>query len=111
MHQSETGFRRAVNVLLLPIGGIALVVGFVLILVTKKASVGILNRYENKIAEINEGLEETVRVRTRALTKTRNAVIFGLAKLSESRDNDTGEHLERIRTYVTILARHLSDLG
>lgn len=108
VHQSEKGFRKAVNLLLLPLGGIALVVGFALIFVTKKASVGILNCYENRIAELNEGLEETVRVRTRALTKTRDAVIFGLAKLSESRDNDTGEHLERISTYVTILARHLA---
>ena len=108
VHQSERGFRSAVNLLLLPIGGISLIIGLALIVVTKKASVGILNHYENKIADINEGLEETVRVRTRALTKTRDAVIFGLAKLSESRDNDTGEHLDRIRTYVTILARHLS---
>lgn len=109
VHQSERGFRHAVNLLLLPIGGISLVVGFALIVVTKKASVGVLNHYENRIAEINEGLEETVRVRTRALTKTRDAVIFGLAKLSESRDNDTGEHLERIRHYVTILAQCLSE--
>lgn len=108
VHQSERGFRKAVNLLLLPIGTIALVVGLSLILVTKKASVGILNLYENRIAQINEGLEETVRVRTRALTRTRDAVIFGLAKLSESRDNDTGEHLERISAYVTILAEYLS---
>lgn len=108
VHQSEKGFRKAVNALLMPIGGIGLVVGLGLILVTKKTSVGILNRYENRIAAINEGLEETVAARTRALTKTRDAVIFGLAKLSESRDNDTGEHLERIRTYVTILAQQLS---
>lgn len=109
VHQSEKGFRSAVNLLLLPIGGISLITGLVLIVVTKRASVGILNHYENKIAEINQGLEETVKVRTRALTKTRDAVIFGLAKLSESRDNDTGEHLERIRDYVTILAKHLSE--
>ena len=110
VHQSEKGFRRAVNMLLIPIGGIALVVGLGLILVTKRASVGILNRYENKIAEINEGLEETVRTRSRALTKTRDAVILGLAKLSESRDNDTGQHLERIGAYVNILTKHLASL-
>jgi len=108
VHQSEQGYRRAVNLLLLPIGGIGLTIGLALILVTKRASVGILNRYENKIAEINEGLEKTVSDRTRALTRTRDAVIFGLAKLSESRDNDTGEHLERISFYATILTRHLA---
>ena len=39
--------------------------------------------------------------------KTRDAVIFGLAKLAESRDDDTGEHLERIQAYVAVLGREL----
>lgn len=37
--------------------------------------------------------------------RTRNAIIFGLAKLAESRDRDTGDHLERLSIYTTILAR------
>jgi putative two-component system response regulator len=38
------------------------------------------------------------------LVRTRNAVCFGLAKLSESKDKDTAGHLERVRSYVTFLA-------
>ena len=38
-------------------------------------------------------------------------MIFGLAKLAESRDTDTGEHLDRIRRYVTILAEQLRGDG
>lgn len=38
------------------------------------------------------------------LVRTRDAVIFGLAKLAESRDPDTGHHLERIALYATRLA-------
>jgi putative two-component system response regulator len=38
------------------------------------------------------------------LLRTRDAVIFGLAKLTESRDQDTGNHLERIAVYSTRLA-------
>lgn len=38
------------------------------------------------------------------LLRTRDAVIFGLAKLTESRDPDTGNHLERIAVYSTRLA-------
>ena len=38
------------------------------------------------------------------LLSTRDAVVFGLAKLAESRDNDTGMHLERIALYSTRLA-------
>jgi HD-GYP domain-containing protein (c-di-GMP phosphodiesterase class II) len=38
------------------------------------------------------------------LVRTRDAVIFGLAKLAESRDPETGQHLERIAHYATRLA-------
>lgn len=43
----------------------------------------------------------------RDLVRTRDAVIFGLAKLAESRDADTGHHLERISLYSTQLASEL----
>ena len=68
----------------------------------------ILNRTSNSVDNLNEGLEQQVSERENELVKTQNAVIFGLAKLAESRDNDTGEHLDRIRSYVTILAKDLS---
>ncbi|MCA9109873.1 MAG: HD domain-containing protein [Planctomycetaceae bacterium] len=43
-------------------------------------------------------------LRAKELVRTRDAVIFGLAKLAESRDPDTGHHLERIAMYATRLA-------
>jgi HD-GYP domain-containing protein (c-di-GMP phosphodiesterase class II) len=42
-----------------------------------------------------------------ALVRTQDAVIFGLAKLAESRDADTGSHLERIAHYSAALAAGL----
>ncbi len=38
---------------------------------------------------------------------SRNAIIFGLASLTEYRDNDTGKHLERISKYSVLLAEEL----
>ena len=38
------------------------------------------------------------------MLRTRDAVIFGLARLTESRDLETGNHLERISIYSTRLA-------
>jgi putative two-component system response regulator len=38
----------------------------------------------------------------------RDLVIFAMAKLTESRDNETGAHLERMREYSRILAEELS---
>ena len=39
--------------------------------------------------------------------RTRDAVIFGLAQLADSRDPETGDHLERISIYSTRLASAL----
>jgi putative two-component system response regulator len=39
--------------------------------------------------------------------ETRELLIFALAKLAESRDSDTGAHLERVRTYSRIIAEYL----
>jgi len=39
--------------------------------------------------------------------KMRNLTIFALAKLAESRDPDTGGHLERVQSYAALLSRQL----
>ncbi len=44
-----------------------------------------------------------------ARAASRDAVIFAMAKLAESRDDDTGKHLERICRYVEILAKRLAE--
>jgi HD-GYP domain-containing protein (c-di-GMP phosphodiesterase class II) len=43
----------------------------------------------------------------RELLRTQETVIFGLAKLSDSRDADTGSHLDRIAHYSSALAAAL----
>ena len=53
-----------------------------------------------------EAAEERLR-QIQDLVRARDAIIFGLAKLSESRDKDTGDHLERIAAYSTVLASEL----
>lgn len=50
-----------------------------------------------------------VRVGERVLNlESRELMIFALAKLAESRDRETGAHLERMREYARILAEELS---
>ena len=44
------------------------------------------------------------------LVRTQEAVIFGLAKLSDSRDSDTGGHLDRIAQYSSTLASRLRQM-
>ena len=69
----------------------------------------ITRRFRSRLEEINAGLEDEVRRRTAELRTTRDAVVFGLARLSESRDADTGQHLNRIRAYAKVLARRLRE--
>jgi putative two-component system response regulator len=40
--------------------------------------------------------------------ETRDVAIFAMARLVESRDPETGEHLERVRSFSRVLAQHLS---
>jgi putative two-component system response regulator len=42
--------------------------------------------------------------------ETRDVAIFAMARLAESRDPETGAHLERVRSYCQILAQHLGGL-
>lgn len=51
-----------------------------------------------------------IRVAERILSlETRDLMIFALAKLAESRDPETGAHLERVQSYAQVLARDLLD--
>ena len=44
-------------------------------------ALAIVQRYENRLAEVNENLESQVAQRTAALVRARDAIIFGLAGL------------------------------
>jgi response regulator RpfG family c-di-GMP phosphodiesterase len=58
-----------------------------------------------------EGLEREVARQTHHVHQTRDAMMFALAQLAESRDTETGQHLDRMREYSQILARQLSEDG
>ncbi len=56
-----------------------------------------------------EELIVRVRAGERVLAlETRDVAIFALAKLAESRDSETGAHLERVQSYSRVLAQRLS---
>jgi putative two-component system response regulator len=57
--------------------------------------------------------ELSVRIKTaeRILSlETRDVAIFAMAKLAESRDPETGAHLERMQNYCRVIAWHLAGL-
>lgn len=60
-----------------------------------------------QLEEMNDRLELMAEERSIEIMMTRDAAIFGMAKLAESRDPETGAHLERIRNFTRTLAAEL----
>jgi len=56
-------------------------------------------------AELIERLHTAERILS---LETRDVAIFAMAKLAESRDPETGAHLERVRSYCRVLAQDLA---
>ena len=63
--------------------------------------------YKDEIVA-RQALERNLRKSLQDFQDSRYALIMGLAKLAESRDEDTGTHLERMRKYVKRLAKTLA---
>jgi response regulator RpfG family c-di-GMP phosphodiesterase len=68
-----------------------------------------LKKIEQDLRNLNQNLEQMVEARTEELRETQDCTILCLAGLAETRDPDTGRHLERTRRYVKVLAEHLRD--
>ncbi len=66
---------------------------------------------QDQLLAYQHELEERVRERTRQLERTQQVAVFSLAKLAESRDNETGDHLDRIRAYARELTLELLARG
>lgn len=64
-------------------------------------------RYRGRIKRQNDELEERVRRQVREISESQLATIFAMSKLAESRDPETGKHLERMREYCRLLSRQL----
>jgi len=61
-----------------------------------------------ELKELSENLDKKVKERSQQLLRSRDSIIFAMAKMTEARDDDTGKHLERICRYVEILAMELA---
>lgn len=64
--------------------------------------------YRVQIESHNTALEEQVRQQVQQITSAQLAAIFAMSKLAESRDPETGEHLERMREYCRIISEQLA---
>ncbi|WP_200761242.1 HD-GYP domain-containing protein [Poriferisphaera corsica] len=107
--QDELYLKGRIDLLTSTVKNVGMVVTIVIMSVAAFFTLLIFSRYEHDLDVINSSLEKKVNERTKALIRSRDAVIFGLAKLAESRDDETGQHLERICSYVKVLASDLME--
>ena len=64
---------------------------------------------ESELRYLNQNLEDLVLTRTNELLQTQDVTILCLAGLAETRDQETGQHLQRTRLYVKLLAEELQN--
>jgi response regulator RpfG family c-di-GMP phosphodiesterase len=81
--------------------------GASVLVITMAGSTLLVRRYDSMLMRANQQLQEELDRRVRRGLNIRNALVFGLAKLADYRDTDTGKHLERICHYCEILAKDL----
>jgi diguanylate cyclase (GGDEF)-like protein len=70
-----------------------------------------LEQSEAKLQSYTQELERLADAHRLAIQATQDVAVFALAKLADSRDPETGEHLTRMRDYAQTLGRHLSEHG
>jgi len=66
-----------------------------------------IKRLQEELKDHNAKLEIRVAEQVKLITRTQMETIFSLAKLAQSRDDDTGKHLERVQNYCELLAIEL----
>lgn len=65
------------------------------------------NAYRKLIESYNLRLEDRVKGQVREITQGHLGLIIALSQLAESRDAETGAHLDRMREYCRILAQQM----
>lgn len=93
-------------------GSVAAIIGaggLLVAVITTAGLVFAVRNYGDVVTVARTELEREVETQILEATRNRDALIFGLAKLSDYRDNDTGLHLERIGAFAELVARALRE--
>jgi len=78
--------------------------------VLARVSTNVNNRkMQIAIEKYSISLEEMVAAQVKEIHDSQMSTILALAKLAESRDDDTGKHLERVQTFCKLLSEELAN--
>ncbi len=83
--------------------------GVVLLSLTGVGVLSLISLHGSRLESVNRALAADMTQQSEAVLRTRTGMIYGLAKLADYRDSDTGHHLDRICTFATMLANRLRD--
>jgi putative two-component system response regulator len=70
-----------------------------------------LRQLQVELITHNQELEQRIAEQVQAVTASQLATIFALAKLAEARDDDTGQHIERVQTFSKMLAEQMREMN
>jgi putative two-component system response regulator len=70
-----------------------------------------IRRLQLEVNTLNSSLQEKVRLQVQEISDSQIATIMALAKLAESRDEATGNHLLRVQRYCRSIAIYLCEKG
>jgi putative two-component system response regulator len=65
-------------------------------------------QYRNELECYNQQLKHKVALQVKEITSAQMAMIFATSKLAESKDPETGAHLERLRVFCKVLCEYLA---
>ncbi|MEN9385212.1 MAG: hypothetical protein RL323_2355 [Pseudomonadota bacterium] len=68
-----------------------------------------LKHARDQLARQNAHLESEIQRRVRDIVLVQDVSIRALASLGETRDNETGNHIQRTQHYVSLLGKHLQN--
>ena len=69
-----------------------------------------LSQLQAEMVSHNLQLEQRIAEQVKAVTVSQMATIFALAKLAETRDDETGRHIERVQTFSRVLAEQMREM-
>ncbi len=81
-----------------------LVIGGLLVALTAILTLVLTRAHDLSLVSWNNKLEDLVGDRTDELLQSHRTILFGVSKLAEHRDTDTGQHVERICQFTGLLA-------
>ncbi|TWT86497.1 Cyclic di-GMP phosphodiesterase response regulator RpfG [Pseudobythopirellula maris] len=81
-----------------------------LLTMVEQSQISLRVQHEN-LEDRSRTLSDELRERTAEVMETRQAAIYTLAQITESRDPETGEHLLRMREVAQLIASRLAESG